>query len=383
MNLGNEHMKILYVIDMYDKETNGMTVSGRTFMNELRARGHEVRFLCASDKPEEFKYCLPPWDLRIARNIMRKQGATFAGIDRKVIAEALDGVDIVHTFTPFKVSKVVYEMATAKKIPVIAAFHIQPENISYNFSPLRVIPKVNSLIYIWFRERYYKYVKDIHCPTQFIANELVTHKYKAQMHIISNGVAEMFTPAKADKPAEWSDKFTIVCVGRLAPEKRQKVLMKAVSQSTYRDKIQLVFCGVGPRDQWLKKVAQKFKVNASFGFYTHSELLKILRSADLYVQPSKAEIECISCIEAFSTGLVPIIADSNLSAAKHFAIDNRSLFKVDNHKELTKKIEYFIERPEEVNELRKQYIEKSYDFALSKSVDKIEDVYNKLIQQGV
>ena len=376
-------MKILYVIDMYDQVTNGMTVSARAFMSELRDRGHEVRFLCASDKPEEFKYCLPAWDYKFVHNIMQKLGAVFAGIDLKVIAEALDGVDVVHTFMSFKLSKVVYEMASAKGIPVIAAFHVQPENISYNFSPLRIIPGIDSFIYRHFRQKYYRFVKDIHCPTQFIANLLVKHKYKAKMHVISNGVSGIFTPGKAERPTEWGNRFTIACVGRMSPEKRQNILMKAISKSKYCDKIQLVLCGVGPRDNWLKKLAKKLNVNTFFGYYTQSELLKILRAADLYVQPSKVEIECISCLEAFSTGLVPIIADSRLSAARYFAIDERSLFKVDDHKDLTKKIEYFMEHPEAINELKKLYIEKSQNFTMSKSVDKIMDVYNEVISRGV
>jgi glycosyltransferase involved in cell wall biosynthesis len=373
-------VKILFVIDVYDFETNGITISAKTFMNELRLKGHEVRFLCASDKPgEEFKYCLPPWKIRIVKNVMRKQGVDFAKIDRKIIAEALDGVDIVHTFMPFKVSKVVYEMATERGIPVIAAFHIQPQNVSYNFPLMKIIPRVNAYLYGRFRRKYYKLVKDIHCPTQFIADELVRHKYKAKMHVISNGVAPMFTPGEKDRPEEWADKFTIVCVGRFAPEKRQKILMKAVANSKYRDKIQLVFCGSGPRDNKLKKLAEKLKLFASFGHYKRPDLLRVLRSADLYVQPSKIEIECIACIEAFATGLVPIIANSKLSATRHFAIDDRSLFKVDDPKDLTKKIEHFYENPQEVKELREQYIEKGREYALSKSVDKIEEVYKEIL----
>ncbi|MCL2675938.1 MAG: glycosyltransferase [Firmicutes bacterium] len=374
-------MKILFVIDMYDCATNGTTVSARTFMKELRARGHEVVFIAASEKEEEFKFCVPPWKLWFVKRIMEKQGAMFARVDRAVIAEALEGVDIVHTFLPFKLSQVVNEMAKEKGIPVVAAFHCQPENITYSFWPLRIIPGITSIIYNRFKRLYYRHVKDIHCPSRFIADELTKHGYKARMHVISNGVADMFTPGPANRPEEWGDKFVIACVGRFAPEKKQETLIKAVAASKYRDKIKLVFCGMGQLDDHLKSLAKARKVDASFGFYSRDKLLNILRSSDLYVQPSVAEIECIACIEAFSTGLVPIIADSKLSATRQFAIDKRSLFRTGKYKELARKIEYFMERPEEVKELSAKYIEKGREYPLSKSVGQIEEVYGAMLRE--
>ena len=47
-----------------------------------------------------------------------------------------------------------------------------------------------------------------------------------------------------------------------------------------------------------------------------------------------AEIEAIACIEAFSCGLVPVIAGSEQSATPQFALDERSLFNAGRpHKE--------------------------------------------------
>ena len=61
---------------------------------------------------------------------------------------------------------------------------------------------------------------------------------------------------------------------------------------------------------------------------------------------SEVEIECIACIEAISCGLIPVIADSDKSAAKQFALDEQSLFKNKNIKDLLKKIEYWIKHPD-------------------------------------
>lgn len=62
-------------------------------------------------------------------------------------------------------------------------------------------------------------------------------------------------------------------------------------------------------------------------FFTRQELLNLLRCADLYCHPAEVEIESIACLEAIACGLVPVIADSPKSAAKAFALDDKSLFK--------------------------------------------------------
>ena len=72
---------------------------------------------------------------------------------------------------------------------------------------------------------------------------------------------------------------------------------------------------------------------------------------DLYCHPAEIEAEAISCIEAIACGKVPIIANSPRCATKAFAVDERSLFKVNDSKDLARKIDHFIEHPEEIKEL--------------------------------
>lgn len=52
-------------------------------------------------------------------------------------------------------------------------------------------------------------------------------------------------------------------------------------------------------------------------------------------------------MEALACGLVPVIANSPLSATPQFALDDRSLFQAGNAGDLADKIDYWIEHPEE------------------------------------
>jgi len=93
-------------------------------------------------------------------------------------------------------------------------------------------------------------------------------------------------------------------IGRLSPEKRQDVLIRAVMKSRYADRIQLYFAGSGPWEKKLRRLGNKLPNPPVFGYYNRDELIKLIHECDLYVHASDAEIEGISLIEAFACGLV-------------------------------------------------------------------------------
>ncbi len=218
-----------------------------------------------------------------------------------------------------------------------------------------------------------------------MADQLVRHGYKAKLHAISNGVADNFVYTKNAKPAELQDSFVLLMIGRLSKEKRQDVLIKAVSESRYADKIQLIFAGKGPQKERYKHLAANLTHNPIFTFCTQEELIKIISYSDLYVHTADAESEAIACIEAFSCGLIPIIADGEQSATPQFALDERSLFTAGKPKSLAEKIDYWLDNPEERKKQELVYAEYGKEFAHETCVQKmirmfeeeISDFYSK------
>ena len=53
----------------------------------------------------------------------------------------------------------------------------------------------------------------------------------------------------------------------------------------------------------MRKLAHKYSVPATFGFFRPEDLVALLRQADLYVHTADVEIEAISCLEALACGL--------------------------------------------------------------------------------
>lgn len=373
-------MKILIVIDQYDGANNGTTISARRFVENLRKLGHEVKVISTGENDEN-KYTVKPIKLLpVANWIVTSQGMTFAKADKKKLEEAINWADIIHFYMPFFLSMKGMKMAKEMGKPMTAAFHVQPENITYTIG-LGKKERVNDKIYTVFRNTFFNEFNHIHCPSGFIANELKKHGYTAKMHVISNGIEEEWKYNKQEKPKELKDKIVITMVGRLSGEKRQDLLIDAVAKSKYADKIQLIFAGKGPKINHYTKLGEKLKNKPVFNFYPNEELRKVLAYTDLYVHTSDAEIEAISCIEAIATGLVPVIAKSDKSATSQFAIDEKSKFEAGNSDDLVQKIDYWLEHEEERKEMEIEYAEHAKQYNIQESMKKIEQMFKEEINE--
>ena len=373
-------MKILIVIDQFDDANNGTTISAKRFAEGLIDLGHEV-YVVSTGKPSENKYVVKKMPLPIiVSKIIKSQGMTFALPDKDILREAISKVDIVHFYMPFVLSYQALKIAEELDVPRTAAFHVQPENITYTIA-LGKNEKVNDKIYEFFRDKFFNKFKHIHCPSNFIANELNKHGYTAKKYVISNGVGADFKYRKNDKKEKFKDKFVITMIGRLSNEKRQDLIFEAILKSKYNDKIQLVLAGKGPKYNKYKKLGKKLANEPVIDFFDKEHLLELLGMTDLYIHSADAEIEAISCIEAFACGIVPIIANSEKSATPQFALDERSLFEAGNSDDLARKIDYWIEHQDERKQMEVKYANHADNYRIEKSMKQIEGMFEDAIRE--
>ncbi|MFF5084570.1 glycosyltransferase [Actinoplanes sp. NPDC000266] len=370
-------MIITLVADTFDVNNNGTTISATRFADALVARGHTVRVVACGESrqpgrgPEVFG--LPELHVPIASRLAHKQSTLFAKPVRAVLTSAISGADVVHIYQPWALGRAAERTARRLGVPAVAAFHVQPENITYNVGLGWFRPAAH-LVYLLLRLFFYGRFADIHCPSAFIAAQLRAHGYRARLHVISNGVDEAFRPHQT-KPT--NPVFRILMIGRFAPEKRQDVLIKAVSRSRHAGKIELHFAGHGPAEQKLKKLSLRLENEARFGYYAQDELIELIRGCDLYVHASDAEIEGLSCLEAFSCGLVPVISDSRRSATGQFALEERNLFRAGDPSSLAERIDGWIEDPAGLAAASEAYARYGRLYSVDRSVKAIERVYTR------
>ena len=306
-------MKILFVIDTYDTNNNGTSISAQRFAAELRNRGHEVKILTAGE-PGDDRFALPTYKMPIfqplmdkhnfnfasneKKTLMDKHNFNFASNEKKTIHEAVEWADIIHCFLPFAIEIEAKRYADKIGKSSTAAFHIQPQNL-WSSVGLGKVDWIQNSTYIGFRDFLYNKFRHIHAPSQFMADEIKQRGYTAKIHVISNGIQDAFLKAghrniDEERPAkspEFEGKILIMMVGRLSAEKRQDVLINAVPLSKYADKIQLVFAGQGPKHDEYVALGKALPHPPQFVYKNQEDLIAMLSQTDLYVHASDMESE--------------------------------------------------------------------------------------------
>lgn len=354
-------MIITIVCDTLGVPNNGTSVAAYNLINSLKEKGHTVRVVCPDEDKRglEGYYILPKLNLgKFVNWIVAKNEVSLCKADKKIIAQACHDADAVHCMFGFAAGSAAAKYCYKHHIPVTGGFHCQSQNFAAHVGGLHC-PFINWLVYRGYNHNFYRYLDGTHFPTQFIKDEADRFNMKTgKAYVISNGVkTDIYNDHAVVRPEEWKDKFIITMSGRYSGEKYQKTLIKAMKYTKYADKIQLVLAGNGPMLRKLQKKARKLKNQPHWGRFTHQELSDVLNMTDLYVHTSYAEIEAISCLEALACGCVPVISDSRESATMKFSLCPESTYHFPSAKSLAKRIDYWIEHPEEKAKWRVKYME--------------------------
>lgn len=377
-------MTITVVCDVFGEENNGTLVAMMNLIRYLKSEGHNVRILCAdqSKKGTENYFVVPVKSFGKALNsLIKRVGVTLAKPDKNVILQALSGADHVHVMVPLGLGMAAAKIAYRKDIPLTAGFHMQAENLT-SYLKLNKIRPINTFVYKYIYKRLYRYCDGIHYPTQFIRDVFEKRiKKSTNGYVISNGVHSYVKKRNSQKPDELKDKIVILSTGRYSGEKSQDTLIKAVSFSAYKDKIQLILAGQGLNDKKYKRLAKSLPIAPIFKLYSRNDIIDVINYCDLYVHPAVYELEGIACLESIACGKMTIVSDSRNSATRNFAIDEKCIFKHKNAKDLARVIDYWLDNPAERTEYERKYLESAVVYrqedCMKKMGEMIEDVHEK------
>lgn len=411
-----EPLKLLFVINNLYTRGNGLSASARRTINLLRERGHDVRVL-SSGTAEQAQACdftapefaLPARRFPLADAIISAQGYAFAKTKRKVIKQAVDWADVVHLEEPFGLQARTAHAAKHAGKPVLATYHIHPENITATIHLDGLWP-LNALLLTSWRRRIYALAQVVQCPSDSVRQRLQRWGMGDKLVTISNGVglapskpaagtktacsepsgrqteakqAEVKqVPGKAQPVGEQI--YRLLVVGRFSREKDQVTILKAMRHSRYASQIQLVFAGRGPTEKSLRRAASRLvrdgvlKHAPSFDFFDAAGLDAQAEQADLYIHAAFIEVEGLSCLEVLRHGVVPVIAHSPLTATSQFALDAHSRFKARDPKALARAIDYWLSDNERRQTEAQKYLNIGAHYDINDCVSRLELVYRKL-----
>lgn len=136
--------------------------------------------------------------------------------------------------------------------------------------------------------------------------------------------------------------------GKFIPKKQPLLLLNAINQSIYKNKVQLVFIGDGPLRNEMETYADKNNINYTItGFLNQTEIVtKGYSKIDVLVLPSNQNETWGLVVNEVMTGGIPCIVSDKVGCHSDLIEEGKTgyVFKSDSQKELTKKLEAYIEK---------------------------------------
>src|SRR5437870_11910012 len=275
---------IAFVADTFDGAVTGGTRSAVRFVHALR-RQHDVVVLASGGRDEPDRVVLPGFQLPV--RAMRKSGFTMAVPRRAAFEATLADVDVVHLQFPFWLSFAALGCARRAGIPVVAAFHVQPENLLLNVG-LRS-RRLSHATYRFWVSRLYNRADAVVCPSPFAEEKLRSHGLAVPSFVVSNGLSPVIHRRQLPREPHHDGVFLVLMVGRLAAEKRHDLMFEALARARHRDRIRLVVTGAGPRERELRRRALRLPHPPETGFVSDRRPERLYNTADLLVPCSAAE----------------------------------------------------------------------------------------------
>ncbi|MEK6916984.1 MAG: glycosyltransferase, partial [Nanoarchaeota archaeon] len=269
----------------------------------------------------------------------------------------------------------------AKKfnIPVITSNHIQPENLlpSNKLMNIGILKKIiiNNL-------KKFHNLSDVSItPSIFGKNKLLSYGVSNKITILSNGIdrKKFIHSKKGDslrkKYGFHKDDFIFMSVSRLTPEKNFFILVEALKLIS-EQRIKLMLLGTGPLERKLRSVILRNRLEDRFVLAGYVDDLPGQYSMpDVYVHPSKIELEGMVVMEAMSCGLPILVSNSEESASRFFVANNGMLFDPDNPIELASRMIEMAGSHKKLKGFSKESIKSAKEHDINKSVSKLEKIY--------
>ena len=388
-------MRILFVVNSYYSQGNGLDESARRTVQALRDAGQDVRVLSCKNLEDpngpQPEYAMEKYYFPLMQPMLDSFGYYYADWHGPVVEEAVRWADVIHLEETFFLHHAAMNWAKKLNKPITGTYHVHPENIVYNCLGFKGGNLVCQILYRYWCRVFYDNYKYLQCPTDNVRDRLIRHRVKAKCFTLSNGVIPDTCIRPVTPPADYYDEnrpLDLIYIGRTAIEKDQPTLYKALRLSKYAKRIRLHIAGRGPKLEKYTKMANKLYEDGvliyqpTVGFYNRDELRELAAKADLAVHCAYVEVEGMSVTEAMQQAVVPIIATATYSGTDTYALDSRSKFPAGNAKALAAKIDYWFDHSQERWEMGFKYAESMKQYEIAGCAKALIEMFQKAIDDN-
>src|SRR5687767_8024921 len=278
-------MTVAVISEDFDPARAGVGVHLQNLIAVLRARGHEIVVITSRRRGE------PPrseqGSLTVYRNVsVRISGFSHSVTTTRAIRRTLDRhqVDVVHVHFLSRMAVQARRASAQLGIPTIYTYHMAEEILTSPFSWCPPVQRRLTRAIVDFCNRF----DLVTFPSAALCDDVRRKGLVAPSIVLGNAIA--FATQSRPTPIPVSDRFVLLFVGRLSPEKNLALLIRAFAKFRAQFPFaELRLAGAGPQRRALEELAARAGIARHVTFLGHlanAGLADCYRAADAFVLPS-------------------------------------------------------------------------------------------------
>ncbi len=387
-------MKIVIAGTVNYPAMNGQAVFTQNLAEGLAKRGNEILSIFPSEKGHAYHTTLNGVKIEALRSSNLNKihaDAYFSIFSESAIRKILLSFqpDIVHVQDHFPLSQDVVRVARQLGKRLIGTNHFMPENLAA-YLPLfsNIKSFYNWVMWTWML-RVYNRLDVVTAQSKASAALLREKGLRIPVFAASCGIdLNRFHPNQQINREATLTRFGLdpsrkifLFVGRVDPEKRLDVLLRAINILNRND-IQLAIAGHGAAQESLQKLAEELDLGDRIhftGFVPAEDLPALLNSVDIFTMPSEAELLSIASLEAMACAKPVLLA--NAVALPELAGDgaNGYLFRPGEAADAARCMALLADHPEHWARMGKISSEKAHHHGLENTLKQYETLYSNLV----
>lgn len=389
-------MRILIANDQHWPMKSGVATAARTLAQGLASRGHEVLVVAPSQTGRGYEETDENYQIVRIRSFplpFRKNLRVSVTYDREM-RRILDEFqpDVVHVHTQLTVGLGILRAAVQRHIPVVATNHVMPDNMIKNIKVLSPISRPVSYFISEYGSLLYRGAKRIIMPTESAVKLFNTTRIEAPAIAISNGInLDRFSPAKPSE--EIYRKFNIphgkpliTWIGRVDDEKHLHIMVQALGLLHWsRQDFHAVIVGAGNAEESLRELVDTLRLNDDVtftGLVSDDDLIELHRSADMFVVPSPAELQCLAMLESMASGKPVIAVNAGALGELCLTDENGYLIDVDDVEAMAQAMVKLLDHPKRRKSFGKRSLEIAKTHDVKVVMPRFEELYEQVIAEN-
>jgi 1,2-diacylglycerol 3-alpha-glucosyltransferase len=382
-------LHIAFFTNFYLPYVSGVVRSVETFRKALTRQGHNVFIFAQQDADYEdqvpFIFRYPSLDLPLKVDVPAVIPVS-PFVDQLLPSLKLD---VIHTHHPVLLGQAAASKARELDLPLVFTFHSQYQVYTH------YIPLPQDVVQNFLKNALRNWLRDFMGRCQHIVipspsmKEILIRDYSLKDHytVIPTGI-DLRPYQYADGNAvralnRWQDDIVLISIGRLAPEKNWKTLIRAAAIIHHEfPKLRLVLIGDGPEKVTLQQLTRELGIADRITFtgkLPFTEVPSHLKAANLFGFASTNETQGLVTMEAMAAGLPVVAVDG--SGTRDIIINGRDGFLVSNDpQELAACVKRLLTSPGLMENLRDHALAKAKTFDVDNLTKELIKVYEQAIQ---